>query len=88
MTGLTATARLGRRLAELSCDYQDIKEVDAILCEDNCTVMFYCDLRDGRSIIVGTDLPAPIDPASFDDRRWRDDFTCALLIRAELGLLR
>jgi hypothetical protein len=74
MTVAAAHMEMDRRLIEMGLDHQSLEQIDALLCEDFRTIAFEAHLRDGRSIMVCADLPAPIDPASFDHWAWRDDF--------------
>jgi hypothetical protein len=49
-----------------------IAEINAVLCEDYCTVMMYVYFADEDAELISLDLPAPIDEASFNHFAFED----------------
>lgn len=52
-----------------------VEQIDAVLCEDDRTVMFLAHLIDGEGIAVNLTLPEPIDPDTFDPTAWATALT-------------
>jgi hypothetical protein len=68
---LAFDSRLGRQYGPRVYDAQ------AVLCEDDRTVMFYITFEGGDETIFSYDLPGPVDPVKFDYRTAANLFLCA-----------
>ena len=68
-----------RRRAGLTTE---LKQVDAVLCEDYAAVHVWFYFREGGDALIGVKLSAPIDPTSFD----ADDFLGALMELPSLSM--
>jgi hypothetical protein len=76
--------KLSKLLMERSCAglTTELAQVDAVLCEDFAAVHVWFYFRDGGDALIGVDLSAAIDPASFDP----DGFVGALMELPSLAM--
>ena len=54
-------------------------DFEAVLCEDNATVMFYCYTEGGSLLTALVDLPRPISPLDFYPEAWEEEFSRGFL---------